>query len=495
MESAGLWMLAAVAALILATGLPAWMLLVGVALVFAAFGVAVGKVPSELLTGIPSRLIGLLENDLLQTLPLYVLMGAMLNRLPLADVLFRTGRRGLRWTRAGAPLAGLGLGVLLAPMNGSVGASASMLSRTVLPRLIAAHMPHTHSAALVCVASTLGVVVPPSLVLILLGDAMLRAHTEAVNATGVATRIVNTQDVFLGALIPAGLFLLLCALIAWRVNRRKGTGRSPPPVPPLGEWVTATVTALAIVALLAGVTLGYLYAVEAAATGGVALFCYGILTRTLNRAALTEILRDTMAVTGALFALLIGATIFTLVVRAFGTDHLVANWLSHMAANPRKALVVVLVMLGLCAFVLDAFEMIFVVIPIVMPPLLMRVPDATWVAVLTLLVLQASFLIPPMGYAVLMVRHRAAFPIRTARFVAALAPYLAAQLIVLTLVLAAPGLVWRGPAPEEAPAKKQPEVVPEEEKSFPFAPDQDADIKIPLPTLPGQPELGNGDKK
>ena len=141
-------------------------------------------------------------------------MGAMLNRLPLADVLVRTARRALNWTAAGAPLAGLGLGVLLAPMNGSVGASAAMLTRTVLPRLTEARVPRVRGAALVCVASTMGVVVPPSLVLILLGDPMLRADTEAVNATRLATRIINTQDVFQGALIPAGALLLLCAFVA-----------------------------------------------------------------------------------------------------------------------------------------------------------------------------------------------------------------------------------------------------------------------------------------
>ena len=491
MDAAGLWMLAAVAALILATGLPAWMLLIGVALAFAAIGVAVGKVPLSLLTGIPSRLIGLLDSDLLQTLPLYVLMGAMLNRLPLADVLFRAARRSLRWTRAGAPLAGLGLGVLLAPMNGSVGASAAMLTRTVFPRLTEAHVEPTRGAALVCVASTLGVVVPPSLVLILLGDAMLRAHTEAVNATGVATRIINTQDVFRGALIPAVVFLLLCAFIAWRRNRRKGITRFPAPGPTLGEWVTASVAGLTIVALLAGVTLGYLYAVEAAATGGVALFCYGIATRTLPRGILAEILRDTMAVTGALFALLVGATIFTLVVRAFGTDRLVADWLSHLATDPRRALVIVLAVLGLCAFVLDAYEMIFVVIPIVLPPILTRVPDATWVAVLTLLVLQTSFLIPPMGYAVLMVRHRIAQPIRTWRFIRALAPYLIAQLVLLALVLSFPETLWRGPAAE--PASDERPGPPSEEMNFPFAP-PDVDIKIPLPALPGHSEPSDNGK-
>jgi tripartite ATP-independent transporter DctM subunit len=447
-------MLVAVAALMLATGLPAWVMLIAVALVFSIAGVAIGAVPLPLLASIPSRLIGLFENDLLQALPLYVLMGAMLNRLPLAGILFRTASRALRWTGAGAPLAGLGLGVLLAPMNGSVGASAATLGRTVLPRLASAGVPVERSAALVCVASTLGVVVPPSLVLILLGDAMLRAHTEAINATGHAARIINTQDVFRGALVPAAVLLALCAIVAWWRSRRAAVGGAAPsmPQPTRGEWITSVTATLCIASLLVAVTLGYLYAVEAAATGGVVLALYGIATGTLRRAVLADILRDTMAITGALFALLIGATIFTLVVRAFGTDRWVAALLADMGSDGRVALAAVMLLLGLCAFVLDAFEMIFVVIPIVIPPLLIRVPDATWVAVLTLLILQASFLVPPIGYAVLMVRHQLERPIPAIAMTRALAPFLAVSLVVLAMVFAFPAMVWRGPAPDAAAA-------------------------------------------
>ena len=120
METAGVWMLVAAAVLILVAGLPAWMMLVGVALVYSLAGVILDVIPLALLSSIPSRVLGLLDNDLLQVLPLYVLMGAMLNRLPLADVLFRTTRRALRNTGGGAPLAGLTLGVLFAPVNGSL---------------------------------------------------------------------------------------------------------------------------------------------------------------------------------------------------------------------------------------------------------------------------------------------------------------------------------------------------------------------------------------
>jgi tripartite ATP-independent transporter DctM subunit len=463
MGAAGVWMLLAVAVLMIATGLPAWMLLIGVALAASLGGIAAGAFTLPLLTAMPSRLLGLLENDLLQALPLYVFLGALLNHLPLVEILFRVGSKALARTGCGMPLAGLGLGVLLAPMNGSVGASVAMLTRTVQPRLDAHGIPHERGAALVCVSSTMGVVIPPSLVLILLGDAMLRAHTEAVNAmagaagaAGQAARIINTQDVFHGALVPAAILLLLCIGVTWWMDRPARTDNAQvlradrAQEPSVKDWITAIVAVLVIVCLLGGVTLGYLYAVEAAASGGVALFLFGVLSRTLTRDALRETLRDTMAVTGALFALLVAATMFTLVLRAFETDRWLAALLTTLGGGVYSALGAVLMILALCAFVLDAFEMIFVVIPLVIPPLLMRVPDATWVAVLTLLILQASFLIPPFGYAILMVRNRTDRHLVSGKLVRALLPYLVAQLCVLALVLAFPRLVWHDASAEAA---------------------------------------------
>ncbi|MEP7330136.1 MAG: TRAP transporter large permease subunit, partial [Betaproteobacteria bacterium] len=308
----------------------------------------------------------------------------------------------------------------------------------------ASGVPRARGAALVCVASTLGVVVPPSLVLILLGDAMMRAHTEATNVTHAAVRIMNTQDVFLGVLGPAALLLALTALVAWWQGRHRADVVDPVEhaSPRAIEWVLALGVAALIVALFAGVMLGYLFAVEAAATGGIALFAFGVVTRTLTIGVLRDVLRDTMAITGALFALLVAATMFTLVLRALGTD----RWLVEMLAmlpGGGIALLVVMAIVAACALVLDAFEMIFVVIPIVMPPLLMVVHDAPWVAVLTLLILQTSFLMPPFGYAVLLTcqLQREPQPLRT--LMGALAPYLAVQWLVVALVVALPILVWQ----------------------------------------------------
>ena len=245
-------------------------------------------------------------------------MGALLNHLPLAQTLFRATSRALQRSGAGTALAGLGLGVLLAPMNGSVGASVATLGRTVFPRLDAAGMPAEKSAALVCVASTLGVVVPPSLVLILLSDAMMRAHTEALNATGAAVRIINTQDVFAGALVPAAILLAMYIVVTWGMRQRKTEiDAAVAPRPAAREWATAGATAAFVVGLLIAVTLGYLYAVEAAAAGGVVLVLFGLATRTLTRSVLREVRCATRWRSPVPCSpLLVGATRVTLILRA-----------------------------------------------------------------------------------------------------------------------------------------------------------------------------------
>jgi TRAP-type mannitol/chloroaromatic compound transport system permease large subunit len=288
-------------------------------------------------------------------------------------------------------------------------------------------------------------------VLILLGDAMMRAHTEATNVTKAMVRIVNTQDIFRGALVPAALFLVLCLGVAWLRGRR-------PPVRPekawpgAGEWLTAAIAALFVFGLLAGVAAGYFYAVEAAAMGGTALFLFGLLSGGLRGGAFGAVLRDTMAVSGALFALFVAATTFTLVFRAFGSDRLLDAWVSHVPGGATGAAITVLVVFALAAFVLDAFEIVFVIVPIVMPPVLTRAPDAVWISVLALLALQASFLVPPSGYAVMMARGALSDRAPIRQVTRALAPYLAAQLVVLGLVVLLPSLAHLAqPRSAEAP--------------------------------------------
>ncbi len=445
MPELGLAMLLMVGLGIVLTGLPAAVVLITVAVMGAAVSLVTGTVSLPILTALPGRLVNLFENDLMQALPLYVFMGLLLDRLPVADALYRTTLAVLPRGPAAQLMSGTVLGALLGPMNGSVGASVLALSRVVAPRLAMHGVPEPTRAALVAVASTLGVVIPPSLVLILLGDAMLGAHTIAVTTTGRADRVINTQDIFHGALAPAGLFLVLCVIAAWLVGRRlPARDKAPEEKPTTVQVLLAVLTVAFLLVLLGAVALGFFYAVEAAALGAFVLFTGGLVTGRLRGGVLRDVLAQAMATTGALFALLIAATTLTLMLRILGTDKLVADWVTALPGNELTVVAVVLFAIGLCAFVLDAFEIIFVIVPIVVPPLLIRVADARWVAVLLLLTLQTSFLLPPFGYALMMVRGTLRYAGTVGPLVRALMPFLIAQWIVLATVLVVPQLAHIG---------------------------------------------------
>jgi tripartite ATP-independent transporter DctM subunit len=435
----GLWMLLSLGVLTVSTGLPVWTLLLGVSSLFATIGCLFGVVELNILAAMPSRLIGLLDNDLLQALPLYVAVGILLQKLSLADAWFSVVQSALK-PLGGAPgVATLSVGALIAPMNGSVASSANLISRLVAPRL--RHLAPAKAIALTSAAATIGVVIPPSLVLILLGDAMLRAHTEASNLPGFVmgqSRIINTQDVFHSALLPGLGILLLWALIALWHGRNVEPSKD---VPARKQLVLAGVSASVVVLLLAGVFQGKFFAVEAAATGGVLLAVMTLMTRTLSLRQWGELLDDAMNLTGALMALLVGATVFSLIFRLFGTDRWILEILVHSPFSPMLTSALVLVLVGVCASVLDAFEMIFVVLPIVAPALIAMLGDAQQSAVLLLLVLQASFLVPPMGYAVMMARSTFESTQGIRSIFAALSPYILVQVGAFLLVFFVPSVV------------------------------------------------------
>src|SRR5579863_9587757 len=306
---------------IIATGLPAAVVLMAMASFGACVGIVSGVIDPATLWALPSRLVNLLESDVLQALPLYVTMGLLLDRLPVADALCRATQSVLPRKPQAPLISGMLLGALLGPMNGSVGASVLALSRVVAPRLAAEGIAAPRRHAIVAVASTLGVLVPPSLVLILLSDAMLSAHTIAVTTTGRADRVVNTQDIFQAALLPGGIFLALCLGLSWF------SGRTATKLPDrerltAGQAWLAAVALISLVVLLGGVAVGYFYAVEAAAMGAFALLVAGLVTGRLHGAVLNKLLGDAIALTGALFSLLLAATTFTMVLRLLGTADL-----------------------------------------------------------------------------------------------------------------------------------------------------------------------------
>jgi TRAP-type mannitol/chloroaromatic compound transport system permease large subunit len=324
------------------------------------------------------------------------------------------------------------------------------LARAVEPSLRAAGLPPPLRQATVAVAGTLGVVVPPSLVLILLGDAMLSAHTLAINATGRTERVINTQDVLRAAIIPAAAFLVLSCAIGWIAANRsiEGTASAMEESSPTwGECALSLAVIAFLVLLLGGVAGGYIFAVEGAATGASVLFAAGVLTRRIDERNLGPMLTETMATTGTLFAPLLAATTFTLALRLLGTDKLIEGWINAFPGGDAAVCAAVLGAIFVAAFVLDAFEIIFVAVPILIPPLLIRIPDAAWVAALLLLTLQASFLLPPVGYALMMTRGLLGSDVPFAILVRSLAPFLAVQAVVVGLTLGFPRVVHLLEAP------------------------------------------------
>lgn len=449
--AAGMWMLLVLAMLIFTTGLPVWALLIGTASLFSAGGWMAGVFDARVLSAVSGRILGLLEHDLLQALPLYVFIGILLQRLTVADKLFSSLAWLFRWTGAGTSVAAFGVGVLVSPMNGSVASSSAMMARLVAPRL--GRMDAAAATALISVSSTIGVVVPPSLVLILLGSAMMAAHTEASNLPGYLLgeqRIINTQDVFHAALLPAATVLVLWLLMAWWQGRELPANAARRSIP-LNHWLVSATVLCATLLLLGSVFMGLMFAVEAAATGGVVLVLATLVSRALDRTQWRAVLADTLSLSGALLALLVGATTFSLVFRLWGTDRWISSMVLGSPLSQTATAALVLLLVALCAWVLDAFEMIFVIIPIVAPPLIVLLGDAEQTAVLLLLVLQLSFLIPPMGYAVMMARSRSGL-VNTSLWhtVLALLPYIVVQCVITLLVFLNPWIVHQIDAPVAA---------------------------------------------
>ena len=421
-QTFGIAMLVSVSALTLLSGLAVWEVMIAVSTVFAVIGLWLGVFNLPILGLLASRLSGLLENDLLQAIPLYVFFGVLLQHSGLASSMLVLLKRICWRLHLPQPLAVLLFAGLISPMNGSVASTAGLLQRTVDGKR--ANVDSAATVSLSSCAATVGLVIPPSLVLILMGDAMMRAHTEAFNSGLVQAQglhVMNTQDMFHAALLPGLLVFVLWSLVAAWTFRHADT-ESDVPALDTKSLLKAWVAVALIVLLLTGVFNGLLYAVEAAATGCLFLCVYMAWLLRHKLSDWLEIWRDTFAFSGSLLSLLMAATTFSLVFRLYETDLWISRWIVNAPADAGH-IAVIFAGVALCAWMMDAFELIFVIIPIVSPGLILLMGDARQVAVLLLLVIQLSFLCPPFGYAVL-IAHQADKTITYLRLLKALWPYM-----------------------------------------------------------------------
>ncbi|MAS41323.1 MAG: C4-dicarboxylate ABC transporter, partial [Porticoccaceae bacterium] len=391
--------------LVLLLGYPVAFSLAGTALLFALVGALAGHFDMAFLSALPNRVYGTMTNATLIAVPLFVLMGVMLEKSRLAEQLLGTMARLLGNLRGGLGLSVVLVGALLAASTGIVGATVVAMGLISLPSLLRHGYGPGLASGTICATGTLGQIIPPSIALVLLGDILSSAYSQAQLQMGIFTpRTVSVGDLFVGALIPGLLLVLLyCAYLLIAAPRAADGAIGDRPGP--GELLRSLLPPLAlIVAVLGSILAGIATPTEAAGVGAVGACLLALSNRQLSLARLREVVVTTTRITAMVFMILIGAAVFSLVFRGFGGEELVHGLLTGLPGGTTGALLAVMLLIFLLGFILDFIEITFVVVPIVAPALLAAGVDPVWLGVMIAVNLQTSFLTPPFGFALFYLR-------------------------------------------------------------------------------------------
>jgi tripartite ATP-independent transporter DctM subunit len=434
-------------ALALLIGLPVAFTLAGVSLIFAAVGVATGTFDPSFLEAFPNRVFGIMGNETLLAVPLFVFMGVMLERSQIAERLL-TAMAGLfGQLRGGLAISVLLVGAVLAASTGIVGATVVTMGLIALPTMLRAGYDPRIAAGTICASGTLGQIIPPSIILVLLGDVLGNAYQKAQLGMGVyAPKTVSVGDLFAGAMLPglalvAG-YLIYLMLVAWLQPSRAPA--LPPEMrqkPGLKTLFGALLPPIAlIVAVLGSIVGGLATPTEAAAIGAVGALVLAAGARQLSMKSLRDSAKRTALITSMVYMILIAAALFSLVFRGFGGDDLVHQLLTGLPGGVVGALIIVNLTVFLLGFLIDFIEIIFIVVPLVAPPLLALGVDPIWLGVVLAINLQTSFLTPPFGFALFYLRGAAPKTMDTAAIYRGVLPFIAIQLLMLLVLALFPAL-------------------------------------------------------
>lgn len=436
-------------------GLPVALTIAAVSLCFAAIGSLSGSFDAAFLEAFPNRVFGVMGNETLLAVPLFVFMGVMLERSKIAERLLLAMSGLFGGVRGGLAISVMLVGAVLAASTGIVGATVVTMGLIALPTMLRAGYDPRLATGSICAAGTLGQIVPPSIVLVLLGDVLGHAYQQAQLRQGVFTpKTVSVGDLFAGALLPALLlvlaYVLWLLLIAWRRPQLAplpraatghgagdtGGGDSAAVAPSIGALLAALLPpVLLIVAVLGSIIAGIATPTEAAAIGALGAVLLAALSGQCRLQTLRESAEKTVLVSSMVYLILIAAALFSLVFRGFGGDDLVHAWLSGLPGGVLGALILVNLAVFLLGFLIDFIEITFIVVPLVAPPLLAMGVDPVWLGVMLAINLQTSFLTPPFGFALFYLRGVAPPSIPTTAIYRGVLPFIAIQLGVL-LVLA-----------------------------------------------------------
>jgi tripartite ATP-independent transporter DctM subunit len=416
------------------SGYPVAFALGGTALAFAGLGVAFGHFDWALLHAMPERIFGVMSNYVLLAVPFFIFMGTMLERSRLAEDLLRTIGKLFGPLRGGLALAVVFVGALLAAATGVVGASVVAMGLISLPIMLRYRYSTELSAGIIAASGTLGQIIPPSVVLVVLADQLG----------------ISVGDLFVGSLVPglmlAGLYAVYVAGVAWA---RPNAAPALPAAERGESWgellkqvALVMIPPLVLILLVLGsIFAGVATPTEAGALGAVGAMALALVHRRLSLAALKATMDETTKLTSMVVFLLIGSTAFTLVFRGLGGDLWIEDLLTGLPGGKIGLLIVANLTIFILGFFIDFFEIAFIVIPLLAPAAAILGIDLVWFGVMIGMNLQTSFLTPPFGFALFYLRGVAPREVTTVQIYRGALPFIGIQLLGLLLIIVFPGLV------------------------------------------------------
>ena len=429
---------------VLLFGYPVALTLAGVSLIFAGIGALVGGFDASYLTAMPNRLFGIVSNETLIAVPLFVFMGVMLEKSKVAESLLVAMAALLGKYRSGMAVSVVLVGMLLAASTGIVGATVVTMGLLSLPSMLNRGYSPAFATGAICATGTLGQIIPPSIALILLGDVLSSAYQKAQLSMGIfSPDSVSVGDLFVGALVP-GLLLVVLYLIYVMVVGVK-SGKSDDVAMNIDATATASATEepeqslfsalvpplLLIIVVLGSILAGFATPTEAAGVGASGALLLAAFKKQLSLVQLKVVTMDTTRMTAMVFMILIGASVFSLVFRGFGGEELIHGFLTELPGGVFGAMLVVMLVVFALGFILDFIEITFVVVPIVAPVLLAMGVDPVWLGIMLALNLQTSFLTPPFGFALFYLRGVAPPTILTSDIYRGVVPFIIIQIVLL----------------------------------------------------------------
>ena len=423
----------------LLSGYPVGFVLAGTSLIFSFIAMMMGVFDISFLMAFPNRLFGIMTNQNLLAVPLFILMGMILEKTNIAENLLKAMNQIYNNTSGGYAISVVLVGALMGASTGIVGASVVTLGLLSLPVMIKNNYPKHLTCGVVCASGTLGQIIPPSLVLILLADVLSSAYQQAQLNMGIfSPETVTIAELFAGAVIP-GVLLPILYIIYIKIFH-KNLKVAPSTEGKLNLTKSFLPPILLIFSVLGSIILGIATPSEAASLGVFGALLISIIQKQLNFNILNNCSKETIRLTSMIFLILIGATLFSLVFRGLNGEEAIQSIFLDDSVDKFYTLLIVLLLMFLLGFILDFIEIIFIVIPIFGPILFTLGFDPVWIGILIGMILQTSFLTPPFGFSIFYLRGVAPDDIDTRDIYKGILPFVFIQLFVVVLILLIPNL-------------------------------------------------------